>query len=462
MKLPEKYLERMKNMLGDEYDAFLESYEKEEFHALRLNGLKKSDNEEILRNIGVFKVKDVEWCSEAFYYDKDSAPGKHPYHEAGVYYIQEPSAMAPVECLEAEEGDRILDLCAAPGGKSTQIASALNGKGFLLANEINPSRAKILSENIERMGVRNCLVTSETPGKLSEFFEGYFDKVLVDAPCSGEGMFRKNPLAVEEWSTENVAMCAERQDEVIDAAAAMLAPGGRLVYSTCTFAPEEDEGTVSRFLERHPDFHLKEALNKRYFDSGKAEFVGAACEDISKTVRIWPHHTDGEGHFLAVFEREGKLDREMVRFSRNGLAKKAASADIRFYREFEKENLKLTFDDSDIMKFGDQLCAVPDGMCGIDKLKVLRVGLHLGTLKKNRFEPSHALALAISKDDVLRHINLSSDSDEIKAYLNGQTLDISSEKGWTLITVDGVSIGWGKSDGRIIKNHYPRGLRIQY
>ncbi|XME03175.1 RsmB/NOP family class I SAM-dependent RNA methyltransferase [Lachnospiraceae bacterium C1.1] len=459
MQLPERFRQRMKEMLGNEYDEFEKSYEKDEFHALRINRLKKIKNNRIFENIDNFKVRDIEWCTDGCYYDNKTKPGRHPYHEAGIYYIQEPSAMAPVTNLMAESGEKVLDLCAAPGGKTSQIASLMNGKGFLLANEIIPSRAKILSENMERMGVRNCLVTSETPGKLAEIFEGYFDRILVDAPCSGEGMFRKNPLAAEEWSEENVRMCAERQDEVIDAAAEMLAPGGRMVYSTCTFAPEEDEGTVSRFLERHRDFHLCESINSDCFDRGDKKFYENSAEDIDKTVRIWPHHTDGEGHFFAVFERDGNIDDNYIRLSKNGLASSASKADISIYKEFERENLTVNFPEERIFKFGEQLCLIPEEMCGIDKLKVTRVGLHLGTLKKKRFEPSHALALALSEDDVDRYITLDSSSSEIAAYLGGQTLNISAEKGWTLICVDDCSIGWGKSDGRLIKNHYPKGLR---
>ncbi len=459
MELPVNFENRMKIMLGDEFDDFIRAYENGNHHALRMNRLKKNKSAENDENIGKFKVKRVEWCSDGYYYDNERAPGKHPYHEAGVYYIQEPSAMAVVENLSIGRDERILDLCAAPGGKTSQIASAMQGSGFLVANEIIPSRAKILSENIERMGVRNCLVTNETPDRLAEIFGGYFDRILVDAPCSGEGMFRKNPAAVEEWSEENVRMCADRQDEVIDAAARMLAPGGRIVYSTCTFAPEEDEGTITRFLERQSDFHICPAKKSESFDCGKKAFYEGAAEEIEKTVRIWPHHADGEGHYIAVVEREGSLEKNTIRVSSNGMAAAAKKGDISLYREFEEENLKFSLPDKRIFKFGEQLCFIPEDMCSIDKLKVLRVGLHLGTLKKKRFEPSHALALAIATEESLRYIDLKSDSDEVRAYLNGQTLNIASPKGWTLISTDGYSIGWAKSDGRILKNHYPKGLR---
>lgn len=257
--LPELFLKRMQDTLGDEYEEFVESLGKERYQALRLNTLKiNSDQKSAAETDMPFNLTAVPWAENGYYYEKSDQPGKHPYHEAGVYYIQEPSAMAPVPMLEVKPGDRVLDLCAAPGGKSTQIAAALMGEGLLVCNEINPQRAKILSENIERMGVCNACVTNEAPEHLSEFFPEFFDKILVDAPCSGEGMFRKNEEACGEWSPENVEMCAARQDSILDEAAKMLRCGGRLVYSTCTFAEAEDEGSVERFAERHPEFRVLE------------------------------------------------------------------------------------------------------------------------------------------------------------------------------------------------------------
>lgn len=252
--LPQEFLERMENMLGEEYPAFLKSYDIARYQALRLNP-QKGDDASFLNRM-VFSLERVPWAEHGYYYTAQDTPGKHPYHEAGVYYIQEPSAMAPAAYLTRQmadgAGERILDLCAAPGGKSTQIAAAMAGRGILISNEIHPARAKILSENIERMGIANAVVTNETPQRLAEHFSEYFTRIMVDAPCSGEGMFRKNEEACEQWSTQNVELCADRQDEILDCAASMLAGGGRLVYSTCTFAPAEDEGSIGRFLERHP------------------------------------------------------------------------------------------------------------------------------------------------------------------------------------------------------------------
>lgn len=249
IELPQDFRIRMQDMLGEAYPAFLRSYEEKKVQALRVNAL-KGTAEELLRKMPDAGLSAVAWEKNGFYYngeDSDLAPGKHPLHEAGAYYIQEPSAMAPAAYLEAEPGEWVLDLCAAPGGKSTQIASCMQHEGILVCNEIHAARAKILSENVERMGVRNALVTNETPQRLSEVFGGYFDRILVDAPCSGEGMFRKNKEACGEWSPENVRLCADRQDEILDRADEMLRPGGRLVYSTCTFAPAENEGSIARF-----------------------------------------------------------------------------------------------------------------------------------------------------------------------------------------------------------------------
>jgi NOL1/NOP2/sun family putative RNA methylase len=242
--LPQLFLDRMKQMLEEEYPAFLNSYEDARYQALRINP-SKTDTDRFTEETS-FHLQPVPWEANGFYYEKEDQPGKHPYHEAGVYYIQEPSAMAPAAYLDAQPGEKVLDLCAAPGGKSTQIAAAMQGKGLLVSNEIHPARAKILSENIERMGIRNAMVTNESPQALASVFTEYFDRIMVDAPCSGEGMFRKNEQACDEWSPENVKTCAARQQEILSCAASMLRPGGRIVYSTCTFAPEENEGTIAR------------------------------------------------------------------------------------------------------------------------------------------------------------------------------------------------------------------------
>lgn len=448
--LPEKFLERMKEMLGGEYDAFVQSLEQDKYQALRLNPLKKKYTEDggsrnsSAEDLNTFHLTQVSWERNGFYYTKEDQPGKHPFHEAGVYYIQEPSAMAVVPLLEVQPGEKVLDLCAAPGGKSTQIAGYLQGEGLLVCNEIHPARAKILSENIERMGVSNACVTNETPTRLSEKFPGYFDRILVDAPCSGEGMFRKNEVACEEWSPENVELCAARQDEILDCAAQMLRPGGRLVYSTCTFATLENEGSISRFAERHPEF------------------------TIQKSLRLWPHKVQGEGHFAAVLQKDGEVDADYETFAVGGTEAGCSAKDKElglwweFWKELEaKDGSKLSekLNQGIFVRFGDELYLAPANMPALKGMKVLRPSLHLGTLKKNRFEPSHALALALGGEDVRHVCHLKADDSVTAAYLNGQTFNYEGDKGWYLIVVDGYSLGWGKLAGGIMKNHYPKGLR---
>lgn len=462
--LPELFLQRMQEMLGADYDKFVESLGQEKHQALRINGLKAQGAEL------PFHLAKVPWAENGYYYMKEDQPGKNPYHEAGVYYIQEPSAMAPVSLLDVQPGMRVLDLCAAPGGKSTQIASLLEGEGLLLCNEIHPARAKILSENVERMGIRNACVTNETPAHLSEVFVKYFDRILVDAPCSGEGMFRKNEDACGEWSPENVQICAERQDEILDCAAKMLRAGGKLVFSTCTFAPAENEGSISRFLARHPEFHIlpidKVALGivaeeSNHSADGVAAWVDEPAEGIEGTLRLWPQHLKGEGHYAALLQKDGEEEAEFHMESRNGIEKGISEKELGDYATFAKENLKEALVGK-YMKFGDNIYLIPEDMPGLKGLKIMRAGLQLGTMKKNRFEPSHALALALSSEQAVHVWNLDSKEGTITAYLNGQTFPAEGEKGWYLITVDGYSIGWGKLAGGIMKNHYPKGLRIQF
>ncbi len=446
MNLPKEFLNRMQEMLESEFPLFLKSYENGKVYSLRNNTLKCRDIS--WNQNSNFMLTPVEWCKEGYYYEEENRPGRHPYHDAGLYYIQDASAMAPVEYLDPQPGERILDLCAAPGGKSTQIAAKMKQRGLLVSNEIHPARAKILSENIERMGIRNVLVVNETPDRLAEVFPNYFEKILVDAPCSGEGMFRKNEEACQEWSLENVQHCADRQDEILNCAAEMLMPGGRLVYSTCTFELLENEGSVSRFLEHHKEFSVEEVelfskMGHGYYES---------------TIRLWPHHIKGEGHFLAVLRKHGE---SFKRHSINVMQKGCKQAEYQEYLDFAKEYLKI-LPEGIFLKFGEQLYLLPKDCPSINRLRALRPGLHLGTCKKNRFEPGHALAMALKPEEVRFSCNFSADSNEIAAYLNGQTLNMEDEKGWYMVTVDGYSLGWGKLSGTTLKNHYPKGLRVSY
>ena len=427
--LPEEFLQRMQTQLGPQYPQYLASLERPRAVALRFNPLKATPA------TLPFVQDQVPWEPKGYYYDPDSRPGLHPYHESGVYYLQEASAMAPVALLDPQPGERICDLCAAPGGKSTQIAGRLQGKGLLLCNEINPKRAKILSRNIERLGIANALVTNEHPATLEKRFPGFFDRVLIDAPCSGEGMFRKEEAAVTDWSQETVEMCAARQREILHSGAQMVRPGGRLVYSTCTFAPEENEQAIAAFLETHPDFH-PEAVDAPWFAAGE-----------NGSFRLWPHLLKGEGHFAAVLRRSG--DEEVP-----DVSVKAEKAP-REWLDFAKE-LGITLPPGRPVLFGQSLYWAPEQMPELSRLKVLRPGLELGEIKKGRFEPAHALALWLT--ECKNQVSFPALGKEIEAYMHGDVVPCG-QRGWCLVLADSYPIGWGKGDGTVLKNHYPKGLR---
>ncbi|WP_058486198.1 RsmF rRNA methyltransferase first C-terminal domain-containing protein [Defluviitalea phaphyphila] len=452
MNLPVEFTEKMKKLLKEEYEDFLKSYDENKSRGLRINTLKISIEDFI--KINPFNLEKIPWVKEGFYYGEEDRPGKHPYHEAGLYYIQEPSAMAVVEILNPNPGEKILDLSAAPGGKATHIASKMQGEGFLLANEIHPARAKILARNIERLGIKNAVVTNESPSDLSKEFIAYFDKILVDAPCSGEGMFRKDYEACNQWSIENVKMCANRQLDILQEAATMLKVGGRLVYSTCTFSPEENEGTISKFLKLNPNFEIEDIKTYEGFSKGRGDWVNDGNINIDKTIRIWPHKVKGEGHYIAVLKKiDGKETPKAKAF--NSLKDTKI---LKSYFEFCRENLNIT-PKGEYILFGEQLYIMPKEMISLKNLKIIKPGWHLGTIKKNIFKPSHALALSLKDKEANYKINFNRDSKEIISYLKGETIRIEGEKGWYLIEVDGYSIGWGKLSNNTLKNHYPKGLR---
>lgn len=477
MNLPIEFEKKMKAFLGDEWDDFLYSYDNNRFQALRFNTLKVQSQEErmrILKVLGISSDKRVSWANEAYYFDENVRPGKHPYHEMGLYYIQEPSAMSAAALLAPKPGMRVLDLCAAPGGKSTQLATYLGDSGLLVSNEINTQRSRILSQNIERMGIKNAIVTNEDSFVLASHFPGFFNAIQVDAPCSGEGMFRKLPEAIEQWSMENVAICAARQKEILDNAAVMLKPGGVIVYSTCTFSREENEDVIEYFLERHPDFTLEEME------------------------RFWPHKVDGEGHFVAKLVRRGSVnefdaDYDVCEDSCNKVEDTGLKADRKTKKNknsknrknetkpaLTKENMKLLTEfldetisedvaawikNSRLVMFGEQLYRLPDMEVDIKGLKVQRAGLHIGEFKKQRFEPSHSLALALKLSEAKNVVKLTWDDPQTTGFFNGQSVMLSDEqtaeckKGWALVCVDGYTAGWGKVNGTQVKNHYPKGLR---
>lgn len=436
--LPSAFLMRMQRLLGDEYDAFLASYERPRNTGLRLNPSKAAD-------VSTFVSEPIPWEPNGFYLKADTRPGLSALHEAGAFYLQEPSAMAPARLLDAQPGETVLDLCAAPGGKSTQIAAAMQGQGLLICNEIHPKRARILSSNIERLGIANALVLNEHPARLEAHFPQFFDRILVDAPCSGEGMFRKEDAAVTDWSEETVAMCADRQREILASASAMLKPGGRLVYSTCTFSPEENEGVISDFLHAHPDFSIEE-LEIPWFDRGRPEWISNPADGLEHTFRLWPHKLRGEGHFAAVLRRDGEIPL-------SGQSTKAAALPKEISSFLNENQIRVS---GLPISFGETWFLAPPELPELKGLRVERAGLELGQLRKGRFVPSHALALWLKDFPVCA--DFPAESAEIAAYLRGETLH-GTQTGWTLITVNGISLGWAKGADGILKNHYPKGLR---
>lgn len=481
MNLPIEFEKKMKAFLGDEWEEFLYSYDNNRFQALRFNTLKVGKNKSVEEEIaGIMDKlcipmdKKVTWANDAYYYDEEKRPGKHPYHEMGLYYIQEPSAMSAAALLAPKPGMRVLDLCAAPGGKSTQLATYLGDSGLLVSNEINTQRSRILSQNIERMGIKNAIVTNEDSFVLASHFPSFFNAIQVDAPCSGEGMFRKLPEAVEQWSVENVAICAARQKEILDNAATMLKAGGTIVYSTCTFSQEENEDVIEHFLESHSDFTLEEME------------------------RFWPHKVDGEGHFVAKLVRRGSVnefdaDYEVCEENCNKVEDTGLKDDRKNKKNknnknrknetkpaLTKENMKLLSEFLDetvsedmaawiknarLVMFGEQLYRLPDMEVDIKGLKVQRAGLHVGEFKTQRFEPSHSLALALKQSDAQNVVKLTCDDPQTTGFFNGQSVMLSDgqaaecKKGWALVCVDGYPAGWGKVNGTQVKNHYPKGLR---
>jgi len=473
--LPEAFLARMSVLLGDEYTAFLESYNQSPTISLRVNTLKLTPLS--FKQLSPFSLSTIPWCSSGFIVDAIentrlySSPGKHPYHSAGLYYMQEPSAMAAIEVLAPQPGERVLDLAAAPGGKTTHIAASMKNEGLLVANEINSKRVWDLAENLERCGVRNTIITNETPFRLANHFGSFFDRVLLDAPCSGEGMLRKSEVARNEWKYELVKSCAQRQSAILEEASRLVRPGGWLEYTTCTFSVEENEGVIVKFLEDHPEFILSSIPHSPGYKSGRPEWVGLPKEHgINLAVRLWPHHLQGEGHFIALlhknenrenaYKMSGLISAYEVRKLKKAFQKASLSPQqLRLVEKFIKENLTITLPAQKLVSYGSYIYHLPDAYSNLSGLNVIHPGWWLGSIKKDRFEPSHAFALGIKSNQAQRSVGLKMEGHEVISYLTGESFSSSGEDGWVLMTVDDYPIGWGKRVKNIIKNYYPHGLR---
>ena len=463
---PPAFMHRMETLLGEEFPAFLAALHGTPPTGLRVNTLKL--NPEQFEAISPFKLAPVPWCASGFTLEQippgAQTPGKHPYHAAGVYYLQEPSAMAAAELLNPQPGELVLDLAAAPGGKATHLAALMQNQGLLVTNEIHPKRVWDLAENLERWGARHAVITNETPERLAAQLGGIFDRVLVDAPCSGEGLFRKNPPARSEWNPNLIQGCATRQRTILEAAAGLVKPGGRLAYTTCTFNPDENEGSLAHFLDRHLDFEIVKIESTHHSSPGRADWLEEpAPRNLAGAVRMWPHRVNGEGHFIAVLQRTGiQHYRAVDKFTPEKPGKEIG-------RAFEEFCVTTGLDlpaDLRLSLHGSYLYHSPPEFPDLGKLQAIHPGWWLGVWKKNRFEPSHALAIGLTVNDILSRIDLSLENPApVYAYLRGESLPLETlvnhpaGDGWSVVTVNGFPLGWAKLVQGIAKNFYPRGLR---
>ena len=465
MKLPEAFEDRMKKLLGTEYENYLSCFDEPRHYGLRVNTAKIS-TEDFLK-IAPWPLEPIPWIRNGFYYDGESVhPARHPYYFAGLYYLQEPSAMTPADRLPVEPGDRVLDVCAAPGGKATELGARLLGEGVLAANDLSSSRAKGLLKNLELFGIGNVLVLSEEPGKLTTCFHEYFDKILIDAPCSGEGMFRKDKKMIRAWEEHGPGFFSKIQKSIITQAAEMLRPGGMLLYSTCTFSPEENEQTIEYLLKQYPEFEICPMEGYEGFSGGIPEASESGDERLRHTVRIFPHRMSGEGHYLALLRKGERQETDGGEVSFPARRNYTAAVRPALPDELEEflQHVNRTFDPARFDIRNEKVYYIPEGLPELKKIRFLRTGLFLGELKKKRFEPSQAFAMNLKKEEYPFIIDLPVSDERVVRYLKGETLDVADltsqgEKGWYLVCVDGYPLGFGKLSGQMLKNKYLPGWR---
>lgn len=473
MELPKKFVDRMKTILGDEYTAFAAAMDTPAVRSLRVNTL-KCGTEEFERTCG-FTYKKLSFSDVGYIFEYDRI-GAHPIHHAGAIYVQEPAAMAAVECTDITPGMKILDACASPGGKSTQAAAKLCGEGVILSNEIDGGRCRTLAQNIERMGVKNAIVTNTDSRELGETYREIFDLAIVDAPCSGEGMMRKNPLAVSEWSTDNIMMCASRQREILKNVAGCIKGGGRLLYSTCTFAPEENEMQIAHFLSEHPDFHLipiNESVCK-VTREGLTEYGGESFgEDMKLCRRFYPHISLGEGQFMALLERDANNEEKAENEPRKQKSKKCGKDKSKVSKPCADEEIIKAFL-ADVLTF--------EGLAEAEKYKLIQnndgsfsisydlpmpggsesfryAGVTIGSVQKGRVIPHHSFFMAYG-EYFKRQIILNLGDERIEKYLHGESIAVDLVNGYAAVLIGSAAVGGAKVTGGEAKNYYPKGLRI--
>lgn len=448
MILPNNFEKAMEELLKSEYSSYKLSLEEPYYLGLRCNELKIDVKR--FKEIAPFKLEEIPWVNNGFYYSTCEQPAKHPFYHAGLYYIQEPSAMTPASVMPIEEGDKVLDLCAAPGGKSTQLGAKLGNSGLLVCNDISPSRAKAIVKNIELFGIKNALVVSESPKKLETYFEGFFDKVLVDAPCSGEGMFRKDASMIKNWEATGPTYYEAIQKEILPSAQKMLKPGGYMVYSTCTFSPIENELMMEWFTKSYPQMELVSLKAEHGIEQGR--------EAAPQSLRLWPHKIKGEGHFVALLHKtDGQAPQTPNPFPLVNLKEQQ----LLEYSRFEKDVLNLELSRDQMLLIDENLYLLPKEIPNIKGLRVLKSGWALGELKKNRFEPSQAFASGLKKDELKSFFSLKVNDPEVIKYLKGDTLDKDVQEGYHMIGVEDFPLGWAKKTGHILKNKYSSGWRWQ-
>ncbi len=497
MELPIAFEEKMRDMLGTDFENYAASLEEESYQGLRVNTAKISVQE--FQKLFPFPLEPVEWCPNGFYYGKaagkpvpaqegrqpsdsgrdglplerrgntDMKPSKHPYYYAGLYYLQEPSAMTTASLFPVREGDVVLDLCAAPGGKSTELAAKLRGTGLLVSNDISSSRAKALLKNLEVFGAGNILVTSEPPNTLAKRFPAFFDKILIDAPCSGEGMFRKQPGMTAAWESNGVDLFVGLQRSILKEAVTMLKPGGMLIYSTCTFSKEENEQSVEYLLSLDSALHLVELPMFDGFDRGHPEWGLTANPELAKCRRIWPHRVKGEGHFIALLKKEAESPDSLAPLSLGGASPTGTYvfSRERLSREAEEfiRSLRVPFDLARMDVQKGRVYYIPEAMPGVKGLRILRCGLFMGEMKKNRFEPSQSLAMFLRMQEYPDVLSFPAGDERVVRYLKGETIQLAAgeeEKcrdGLCLICVDGYPLGFGKLAKGTVKNKYLPGWR---
>ncbi len=475
--LPDSFSERMKQQLGDEYADYLSSFRQKCYNGIRINTRKLEP--EVFEKISPFGLRPIPWVKNGYYIDADK-PGAHPYYYAGLYYVQEPSAMTPASLLPVVPGDRVLDLCAAPGGKSTELAARLKGKGVLVSNDISNSRAKALLKNLELFGADNILVVSEAPNKLVDYFPEYFDKILVDAPCSGEGMFRKSPAIMKNWEQYGTEYYHKLQLEILPQAIKMLKPGGYLLYSTCTFSPEENEGSIQTVLDAYPELSVVSAIETNGitsdgrdfsgFSYGHPEWVDHGNVELSKTLRLWPHRLEGEGHFIALLQKgetlseHEKLPEDCKSNSRNHSELNNRTGKPPVLSEETEQflaTLKRSIPTERLYLQEERLFLLPELDVNTKGLRILRSGLFLGEMKKKRFEPSQALACTLKIEEYDNCYSLAADDPDVIKYLKCETIEAKHDckDGWVLVCVDKYPLGWAKHADKSLKNRYLPGWR---